>query len=325
MTLHDRIRARAARLCSPETMERLIDPILTDVQIEHQNAIAEGRVWRSRWVRIAGYFAFVKVIAFYAYGQTVREWSVDEGQAFARTVGVSTAAFVVTALLLISPTVRSVPTNLLLYQIPQTLPLAIPVGVTLGIFCGLGGRVIPLRLKGAALALALTCSAGSLATMAWIIPAASQGYRVSVSEHLRLTQGTDATLSTGPLEMTLSELRAKVDALEQSGRARAARNAAFAYYLRWALPGAPFVLALFALSIMPRLPVRRWAIAVAACGACLSYFLLLLVADTAARQTQLPIAASVWLPNLVFAVASTALMVAAERPSASAARFATRY
>jgi lipopolysaccharide export LptBFGC system permease protein LptF len=52
---------------------------------------------------------------------------------------------------------------------------------------------------------------------------------------------------------------------------------------------------------------------------------LLLVADTAARQTQLPIAASVWLPNLVFAVASTALMVAAERPSASAARFATRY
>jgi hypothetical protein len=79
---------------------------------------------------------------------------------------------------------------------------------------------------------------------------------------------------------------------------------------------APFALALFALSVMPRRPVRRWILAAAACGACLSYYPFLLAADIAARQTLLPIAASVWLPNLVFAVASTALMVAAQRDRA---------
>jgi lipopolysaccharide export LptBFGC system permease protein LptF len=298
-------------------MERLIDPALTDVQIEYRNAIAQGRVWRSRWIRIAGYFAFVKVIALYGYDRTVRDWSVDDGQTFARTLGLSAAAFVVTTLLLIAPAVRAVPTSFVPYLIPQALPIAIPVGVTLGIFCGLGSRVVTFRLKEAALALALTCSAGSLATTAWIVPAAGQSFRVFASEHLRFTAGKEPILTMGVSEMTLDQLRKTIDALTQSGRTRAARGATFVYYLRWALPCAPFVLALFALSVRPRRPVRRWILAAAACGACLSYYFLLLAADIAARQTFLPIVVSVWLPNLVFAVVSTTLMVTAKRPSPS--------
>jgi Lipopolysaccharide export system permease LptF/LptG len=318
MSLHDRLRAVAARLCTARTMERLIDPVLTDAEIEYRNAIAQGRVWRSRWIRMGGYFAFLKVIALYGYERTVCDWSVDDGQAFARTVGLSAAAFVVTALVLISPAVQGVSTNLLLYLIPQALPLAIPVGITLGVFCGLGGRFLPVRLKGATLALALAGSAGSLAATAWMIPAAGQASRVLLAERVRLTEGKGVTLTPGPLELTTNELRRRIDTLTQSGRPREARKMAFVYYLRWALPCAPIVLALFALSVMPRRPVRLWSLAGAACGACLSYYCFLVAADIAARQTPLPILASVWLPNLVFAVASTALMVVAERRSRSA-------
>jgi hypothetical protein len=322
MTLPDRLRAIAARLCSARTMERLIDPLLTDAQIEYSDAIARGRVWRSRWIRTAGYVAFLKVLALYGYERTVRDWTADDGRAFARTAGLSTAAFVVAALLLMLPAVRAVPTNLLLYQVPQTLPLAIPVGITLGIFCGMGGRVVSCRVKAAAFALALACSAGSLAATAWIIPSAAQAYRVSFSEHVRLTTGKEVTFGTiGAIEMPLSEVRRKIDALTQSGRARAARNAAFGYYLRWALPCAPLALALFALSVMPRRPVPPWTLTAAAGGACLSYYLILLAADVAARQAVLPIAASVWLANLVFAVASAAapmVLAGTPRPSARA-------
>ena len=47
MTFHDRLRAVAARLCGAKTMELVIDPVLTDVENEYLNAIAEGRVWRA--------------------------------------------------------------------------------------------------------------------------------------------------------------------------------------------------------------------------------------------------------------------------------------
>jgi lipopolysaccharide export system permease LptF/LptG-like protein len=306
MTLRDRLRAIAARLCSARTMERLIDPALTDVEIEYRNAIAQGRAWRGRWIRLTGCFAFLKVIACLGYRRIV-DWSADDGQALARTLGLSASAFLLAAFLLISPAARGVPASQLPYLIPQALPLAIPVGIALGIFCGLGGRTVSSRLKGAALALALACSAASLATMVWILPAANQAFRVSVAEHL---SGRQVTLTTGPSEMPIGELRRRIDALAQSGRTRAARTTAFDYYIRWALPCAPFVLALFALSVMPRRPVRHWILAAAACGACLSYYLFLLAADFAARRTLLPVVAFVWLPNLVFAVVSAGLMVA---------------
>jgi len=103
MSLHERLRAMAARVCSAPTMERLIDPVLTDVQIDHADAMAQGRVWRGRWIRMVGYLAFLKVIGLLGCERTVRGWSADDGQVFARTVRLSAAGFVVTALLVVAP------------------------------------------------------------------------------------------------------------------------------------------------------------------------------------------------------------------------------
>ncbi len=315
----DWLRAMASRVCSERTMERLVDPVLTDARIESQEAIARGRVWRSRWIRLAGFFALFKAAALYAYERTMRDWSDDTGQAFRRTVALSAAATVAGVLLILFPPGRRVPANLMPYLIPQALPLAIPVGLTIGLFCGLGGRLESFRLKGAVLVLALVCSAGSLAAMVWAVPAASQAYRVSVAEQVRRTNGGEITLTKGLAEMTLGELRQRIDSLAQAGRARQARLARFAFHLRWALPCSPFALALFALAVMPRRPHRSWILLASAFGTSLAYYLVLLAGDAAAREGTLPAAAGAWLPNLVFVVAATVLLAAAaRRPSAPA-------
>lgn len=218
---------------------------------------------------------------------------------------------------MISLAAQNIPAHLLLYMIPQVLLIAIPVGVTWGLLCGLGGRVAAFRVKGAALALALVCSAASLATTVWMFPAANQAFRVAVFEQLR-PQGKTATLAPGATEMPMSELRGTIDALTRSGQVQRARNMAFGYYIRWSLPFAPLALALFAVSVLPRRPVRLWMLAAAACGVCFAYYLLLFAADAVTRGTQLPVVALVWLPNLVFIAAAAALMAASMRSDLSA-------
>jgi hypothetical protein len=51
----DWLRARAARWCSAQTMERVIEPALADVQTEYEAAVRDRRIWRSRWMWIAGH------------------------------------------------------------------------------------------------------------------------------------------------------------------------------------------------------------------------------------------------------------------------------
>ena len=48
----------AARIFDHKTMERVVDPLLADLQKEHAEAIRRGRVWKSRWIRLAGISSF---------------------------------------------------------------------------------------------------------------------------------------------------------------------------------------------------------------------------------------------------------------------------
>jgi hypothetical protein len=43
-----RLRALAARLCAPITMERLVDPAIADLQAEYEEASRTGPGWRRR-------------------------------------------------------------------------------------------------------------------------------------------------------------------------------------------------------------------------------------------------------------------------------------
>lgn len=108
--------------------------------------------------------------------------------------------------------------------------------------------------------------------------------------------------------MPMGELRKTIDALTLSGQTRAARTSAFTYYVRWSLPLTPLALAPFALALVTRRFARGWVLAGAATGTCLAYYAVLFTADAATRGTELPVVALVWLPNLAFLAAATALL-----------------
>jgi hypothetical protein len=68
------LRRFAALICRPETVERISDPILADLQHEDEAAACDGRPWRRRWMRFRGYAAFWKTMAVLA-GQIRRSRS----------------------------------------------------------------------------------------------------------------------------------------------------------------------------------------------------------------------------------------------------------
>src|SRR5438093_7286953 len=103
----DRLRVLASRVCQPHAMERLIDPVLADLQCEYAAAQTRGQAWRGRWIRLAGYAAFWRVFGMHTAMRTVpatREWLVAEDRAIGRSLGGAiVVATVVTALLMLPP------------------------------------------------------------------------------------------------------------------------------------------------------------------------------------------------------------------------------
>jgi hypothetical protein len=309
----DRLRAISARVFSAPTMERLIDPVLADLQSEYAEAILRGRPWRSRWVRLAGYVAFLKVIALHGCKRSIRplrDWTADDDQALGRTIKCAAASMVAVTLLLnlplwlrVSSWMHASDVGLLAYSIPQTLLLATPVGFTLGIFCGLGGRAFSSRLAGPVLGAALACSIASFAMQIWIVPAANHALRLSIAER----DGMIGSLKPGPSQR---ELHQAIDLYSQAQSSPGFRHLTsqltFEYHMGWALSGATFALALFALSVVTRRSAGRLLLAGAAAGALVGYWCLLMFATVYAYGT-LPAIAAAWLPNVVFVILSTVL------------------
>lgn len=313
----DRIRATAARIFDQRTMARVIDPLVADLQLEYAEAIRHGRVWRSRWVLAAGYFVFLKTIAVCGAEEAIRSldgWTVDDRSAMSRTTGFSVAAIAaVTVLLVIAPLSNAhfltLDPMLLVYLIPQALVLAVPIGVTLGILLGLRGRLVSRRSTGAVLASAIFCSLLCLAMLGWITPLANQEFR-------QLAFGQERTMVPKEFNtLTLGELSQQIDAYRRVGLIKSSSDSElwYTYHMRWALSCATLVLALFAVSVTRRV-VARWAVALAAFGACFIYYCLLWIGRAAALQATLPAFVGAWLPNAAFAVLSLALL-AAPHPS----------
>ncbi len=59
------LRAIAALLCEPETMNRLIDPLIADMQFESLEAQERGHVWRNRWIRLSGCVTCCRLISLH--------------------------------------------------------------------------------------------------------------------------------------------------------------------------------------------------------------------------------------------------------------------
>jgi lipopolysaccharide export LptBFGC system permease protein LptF len=194
----------------------------------------------------------------------------------------------------------------LLFLVPQALPIALPMGLLIGILQGSAGRRISSRSRGTLLLMALVCSVASFATLGWLVPAGNQAFR-------QWAIGPDAV--TLPNELTFSELGREIDSYSGTPMAGSSlvQNLKFVYHQRWALAGEAFVLALVALAVVPRRRVWRFVPLVAACAICFAYHTVLWKARTLGMSGALSPFIAAWLPNVVFALGSAALMAAAER------------
>jgi hypothetical protein len=156
----DRLRAFACRVCGRETLERVIDPLIADLQFEHTNAVRAGRIWHARRLLLGGYFVFWKALGMQvaaASGHAVRAWLSSDGHALGRTLAFSLALIAtLTALLALMPMYAVRPwrapdvssMTLFVYVIPQAIPLAVIFGLPIGILCGLRGRHVKRPRRG---------------------------------------------------------------------------------------------------------------------------------------------------------------------------------
>lgn len=281
-------------------MARVIDPILADLQCEHDEARRRGQHWRARLNLVRGYVALARAVfwlglraASHPNGDTARADAV-------RTCIVSAVASAFVTVVLVLPPLLSWPrwrsdpgfTALLsVVLVPQALPVSIPAGLCVAVLWAMRGKAVTWRRVGTVLAIALAFTTVVWVVLEWMMPQANQGFRELVAA--RLSDGRVVTLERGLNELGLSRLGQRTDPA-----------AVHQYRLLLALCFASVPVSLLALGLARH--VRRAASAVAlAIAVSNAYFAILFVSS-----------ARVWTPNLIFLLVGCALLVRAERPKA---------
>jgi len=287
----ERLRALASRLCSDIAMERLIDPVLADLQREDADAARRGQVWHRRGIRIAGTLAFWKVIGLHAVTRVpalAREWAAADEHAVGRTVAFAATFIAALTLLFVWQPLSSTVIQrdhlgyytkfsghdlawLVLYMVPQAVAVGVPLGFSCGVLCGLRRRTVTARARRSILLIAISCSALMFIVVAWILPESNQAFRELHVGH-RIPRGLH--------ELTLGGLRARAEW--------------FDFHFRLALACATAVLAWFACRVM----TLRRSIVLGLAGVvvyCCGFLTVQIYHDG------LPAVLAAWLPNLITA------------------------
>jgi lipopolysaccharide export system permease LptF/LptG-like protein len=308
----DRLRAIARRIVPAGTLERVIDPLVADLQFEDEQARRSGRRWARARVHVAAYLAFSKTIALYAVGaaaSSIHQWIAAENFAVGRTLA-STAAAIGTLVcffvaLPFTAVLRQVDEHrhamLLVYLIPQAMPLSIVFGQPLGILIGLRGRYPTRRVRWSVLAMVLATGLLTFVVCAWVIPETNQAFR-------ELVVGRGRVLARGANELTFQELSARIAVLRRQGTAAEAAPFLLSYHTRLAAPAASILWGIFVLGLttVARRTATTTAIYVLAAA---TYFVcaVFVVFASDSPNAWMPLPLAIWLPNIVFALSTLAL------------------
>jgi hypothetical protein len=287
----DRLRAWASRLFDADTMERLIDPVIADLQVEYEDASRAGRNWRRRLVRVQGYVAVMKVAT-----RTL--------QAFLAVT------FAVTLLLEVPPLHNGTLTLArAVYLVPQALVVAIPIALTL-VIAWIGPAARTWRSLKAMLVAGVVCSIVAFALCDWGIPAANQSFRVSMArEH-----GMPRMPQRGPAEMTLGELHQQMNSAKAMKTVRSDwRMLEFTFHWRFAFACASLALTMLVVALhrcgAPRLSMRLGAAPIV-----LVYYVLMFVGREYAIAGRLvPPAVGAWMPVITTALVAAAIATLGSR------------
>ena len=308
-----RLRRWAGYLCSRRTMERLIDPVIADLQHEYEEANASGRILHAHLARLRGYVAFWRVLALHVPSVwlegTIRTLITADSSTLRRALLPAAMTMVFVTAILIAPPVQGMAQRgvvgawLLALLVPQSLPFSIPLTILTGVVCGLRGRVQTRPLRRVVVIIGLAGTLASVGTIVWVIPASNQAFRVTIA---------GGPVARGPAEMPPRSLRDQALVLKSEGREEKAGSLLFSYHARWAIPGAALVFALFGLGVAT-LRLRRAAtaaIAIIACAVYVSYFFEMAQVSLSVFSDERISFALAWLPNLLMTVTSIAFLSA---------------
>jgi lipopolysaccharide export LptBFGC system permease protein LptF len=293
------LRALAVLVCRSSTVERLIDPIVSDLRIEY-NAAARS-AWRRAGVLLGAYWGFWKAVAIHT-ALLIACRSHGEHAVFRRVIGFSSLGFALVTVLLVLPplldgfagimTGKARQAMLALTLIPQALPISIPIGVCIGIMSAIRARALTRRDLFLTVAIGFAATCLVWAVIEWGLPWGNQTFREMVIAEV--SDGRIVHIEPGLNELGFSGLAARTDVA-------AVRH----YHLLWALSFAAMPLALLTLAAGARLhhPVFRGSVILLMLFA---YYAVLWVSESSLRQGA-PVLV-VWAPNVVFLGAGLMLM-----------------
>jgi lipopolysaccharide export LptBFGC system permease protein LptF len=202
---------------------------------------------------------------------------------------------------------------LLALLVPQALPIAIPLGMMMGVFAWSRRREGATRRLLPVVSAAVGCSLASFFVLVRVAPDANQAFRQTVFDAY---VSADQAGSTAPLplprganELTMGQLRSFVASDTMLTPPDDIRSLAFVYYRRWALAAASLVLTAFALAVAARWGHRRRRM-VSATAAGIAAYVILLPAVGRGFFGGAP-AAAAWTPNAALLVAALALWASA--------------
>jgi hypothetical protein len=317
-----RLRQFAARLFPPRAMEHVIDPLLADLQAEHRDALRDGFVWRARWVRLAGYFVFLRTVALVGWAEATGinvDRAVDDRHATGLVIQLTVAVVMAASLLIAVPALvhasrlhllRAMP-NVVVANSLTLLPITLPVGLMFGVLFGLRPYALSRGVIRSVLAMACVCAFASFVLSGWVLPL-TRDAAVSASNAklpLRPRVGPDQLTSPELIHEATVDKQMAIDARDAAeGRIMMKRSREFAatFEARWALTLGALSLPLFALMMVAGSRERLFLCG-AGCTAVVVFGYVLTAAGSAFRSGIFPAFAVVWLPNLGI----TALMVAA--------------
>jgi hypothetical protein len=290
-------------------MERVVDPIVADLQWEHGQAMRRGQRWRSRGIRVAATFSLLKVMV------AKMDWIPDSRGPVMRTAAYSLAATVCVTMLFAVPTFLNplAPQAYYVYVFPQLLAIAIPIGIAMGIVGVLGGTALSSKVKAGVVALAVLGAAAAFVTGGWISPAANHAARVASGQAPDELNNMDAW---SPTELTLGQLNARIHKAADFGLSPDVGYLRFLlqiYYGRWAFPVASLTLTLCLLAVAGFPGAGRKTLGGAAFALMIGYEAASLFAGRLNQQSAMPVLLAAWLPNLMLAAIAAGLMAFSAR------------
>ena len=315
-----RLRAYAARVCSERTMERLIDPVIADLQVEY----AAATNVRCRWLALlAGYIAFAKVSVWCGLAglrDARRNWSDEDRQGLLHTLWLSGCATVIVSVplwLLELPTTRDLlesmrdtefpPTaslqRMMFYMVPAILPLSMPIGLAIGVAFGAYRRRLSRRLIGTIILIALGTSVVSTINVGWLNPATNQLFREAIVGEFVIK---------GDREFTLPQLNRLAHPVVRSRPGVSAdryRSFVFEFHHRLAFAIAPLTFCAFALVLTLRRRAKPLTSLVAVSFTGVGYLMLRWLGNALSVNESVSPQLGAWMPQITLVLTTIVLGV----------------